>query len=169
MRKVILYIATSLDGFIAGPQRQLDWLFNDQDYGYTEFYKGIDTILMGRITYEDILGFGDWPFDGVQTLVFSHTFHGGGNGVRFTREPPASVVQRLKSQPGKHIWLGGGGKLVADFHKADLIDEMVISIHPIVLGEGIPLFPPTGIRRDFKLLGVEGFDSGLVQMRYGRG
>jgi dihydrofolate reductase len=168
MRNVVLYIATSLDGYIAGPAGEIDWLFTDQDYGYTEFFAGVDTVIMGRKTYEVSLGFGDYPYPGTRGIVFSRTRRGSDANVTFAAGDIATTLSELKRAPGKNIWLVGGGEIVAECVAHDLIDEFLLFVHPIILGRGIPLFAPGLPRRTLQLVNCASFDSGLVQLSYKR-
>ena len=172
MRKVILFIASSLDGYIARTSGAVDWLFTvneNQDYGYADFLAGIDTILMGRRTYEQVLSFGKFPYKGIQCFVFSGTRGGEQDeNVMFISGDIASFVMKLKSGTGKNIWLVGGSEVVQYFISHDLIDEFIISVHPIVLGDGIPLFRAP---LPMKMLGFKkcrAFGTGLVQLTYVR-
>jgi dihydrofolate reductase len=167
MRPVKLFIATSLDGFIADKNGGIDWLFTDQDYGYADFYAAIDTTLTGYKTYADMLGFGEFPFRGKTNYVFSRHHHqADDNPVTFISADIAAFVQQLKQQPGKDIWLVGGGQINEVLLQAGLIDELIISIHPIMLGEGRPLFAGRTERQDFTLTGTRAFETGLVQLNY---
>jgi dihydrofolate reductase len=166
MRKLVLYITASLDGYIARQSGAVDWLCTDQDYGYTAFFAGVDTVLMGRKTYEEVLSFGAYPYQGTRGFVFS----------RITRSPDANVtcisgdlvsfVTELKGAPGKSIWLVGGGEIVAECVRHDLVDEFIVSVHPIILGTGIPLFLSGLPELPLQLVPVEHLRSGLVQMSY---
>lgn len=169
MRKVILFIASSVDGYIAGPKGEIDWLFSDQDYGYAEFFSGVDTVVMGRLTYEVSLSFGEYPYPGRQGFVFSRTKAGTRDeNISFVGEDPGPFVKKLKKGAGKNIWLVGGAEIIQSCMIHDVIDELVISIHPIILGDGIPLFrgpfPQTGLI----LQNCRTFDTGLVQLTYSR-
>jgi dihydrofolate reductase len=167
MRKVKLFIATSLDGFIADKNGGIDWLFTDQDYGYADFYASVDTTLTGYKTYEDILGFGEFPYPGKTNYIFSrHHQKADDNPVTFISGDIAAFVQELKQQPGQHIWLVGGGQINEVLLQARLIDELIISIHPTILGEGRPLFAGHTERRDCKLKDSQAFETGLVQLTY---
>ncbi len=168
MRKLVLYIATSLDGYIAGPSGEIDWLFADQDYGYREFFAGVDTVLMGRKTYEQALSFGEYPYQGTRGFVFSRARRTPDENVTFVSSDVASLVSGLKRASGKNIWLVGGGEIVAECVRHDLIDEFILFVHPIILGAGIPLFPPGLPRRPLKLVRSGSFSSGLVQISYER-
>ena len=168
MRKLVLFIATSLDGYIARPDGGIDWLFSDQDYGYTEFFAGVDTVIMGRKTYDLSLSFGEYPYQGTRGFVFSHTLKGQNENVTFIPINIAGFISELKRGSGKNIWLVGGAQIVAECVRHDLIDDFIISVHPVILGEGIPLFPPGLPERKLELRGSKHFSSGLVQLSYKR-
>jgi dihydrofolate reductase len=169
MRKVILFIASSLDGYIAKTSGAVDWLFTDQDYGYADFLAGVDTILIGRRTYEQVLSFGEYPYKGIQCFVFSRT-HGGERDehVTFISGDLAKFVEGLKNSIGKNIWLVGGSEVIQSFMSHDLIDEFVISMHPIILGDGIPLFRAPLPTKMLSFKKCRAFDTGLVQLTYVR-
>ncbi|HSB47387.1 MAG TPA: dihydrofolate reductase family protein [Candidatus Bilamarchaeum sp.] len=165
MRKVILFIASSLDMFIARKDGSVDWLFTDGDYGYRKFYESVDTVLMGRKTYELALKLGD-SFGGKNCVVFSRSAGRKAKGnVKFASDP-ASFTEKLRAAPGKDIYLVGGGQIVSALLNAGLVDEIVLSIHPIILGTGIPLFDSIGKSVKLSLEGSEKFPSGLVQLKY---
>lgn len=170
MRRVTLFIATSLDGFIARSDGGIDWLFSDGDYGYAAFYETIDTVVMGRKTYELALTFGPpYVYQGKTNYVFSRSKAGTKDeNTRFVAEDTKRFVDSLRKQSSKDIWLVGGAELVRDFLAHDLIDEFVISIHPIALGSGIPLFPVPGRELPLTLKNSISFESGLVQLHYDR-
>lgn len=169
MRKVKLFIATSLDGYIAGPEGETDWLFMDgNDYGYTPFYDSIDTTLSGHETHKLTLTFGDYPYPDKTNYVFSRSPQLSTPHVTFIQEEPALFVENLKQQPGGDIWLVGGGQINTLMLNADLIDELIQSIHPVVLGQGLPLFAPTAKQTEFKTTGCVAYESGLVQITMGR-
>jgi dihydrofolate reductase len=175
MRKIKLYIASSLDSFIADENGNIDWLFSDADYGYTEFYNSIDTILVGRKTYEQSLTFDEDPYKGKKVYVFTHNNakeqkqKKTTSYVEYVDKDIPEFVRRLLQQPfsnGGDIWLLGGGKILSLFLNADLVDEIILSVHPIILGKGIPLF--NNIEKSVKLRLLESipFECGLVQLRY---
>lgn len=167
MRKVILFIATSLDGFIARKDGSIDWLFSDQDYGYSSFIKSIDTTLTGHSTYKQVLTFGEFPYKGTTNYIFSRTSQPpDGNPVTFISSDIAQFVRDLKQQKGKHIWLVGGGQINTVMLNAGLIDEMVVSIHPVILGEGLPVFAGQPNETKFRLARQKSFESGLIQTTY---
>ena len=169
MAKVILYVASSVDGYIAGPKGEVDWLFHDQGYGYAAFIVDVGAVLMGRITYEEVLRLGDYPFSDMEGYVFSRTRAGEGDDkVRFLAGNIPDMVADLKEGLDKNIWLVGGGQLTREFLQHDLIDEVVLSIHPTILGEGIPLFPPATPMRGLTLISCQTYDTGLAQLTYRR-
>jgi dihydrofolate reductase len=171
MRKIKLYIASSLDGYIASEGDGIDWLFTDEDYGYAKFYDSIDTILVGRKTYDQSLKFDEYPYKGKKVYVFTRRTDRNKNAhyVEYINADIPSFVRGLLLQSvGKDIWLLGGGEIVSILLNADLIDEIILSIHPIILGgKGIPLF--SNIKKQVKLQLLESipFGSGLVQLCYG--
>ncbi|HEY9811266.1 MAG TPA: dihydrofolate reductase family protein [Halomicronema sp.] len=167
MRKIILFIASSLDGYIARPSGEIDWLFTDQDYGYSDFYANIDTILMGRKTYEQVLTFGEYPYPGVKTYVFSKkSTLSTSQDIEIITENINTFIPKLKQQKGKNIWLVGGAQIVFELINQKLIDEIILSIHPIILGEGITLFPAKITPQNFQLSQCQTYNTGLVQLSY---
>ncbi|HEX8850655.1 MAG TPA: dihydrofolate reductase family protein [Gemmatimonadaceae bacterium] len=171
-RKIIVHIAASADGYIAGPNEELDWLTSRPApkgfYGIEAFMKTVDTMIMGRRTYDAGLRLGG-KFDPKRsTIVFSRQAPPGEipAGVEFTSEPIAPFMRRLLERPGKHIWLMGGGELIAAFLDAQAIDEFVISVIPVFIGDGIPLIARRPRHVPLALESVEKFDDGLVQLRY---
>ena len=172
MRKIKLYIASSLDSFIADENGSIDWLFSDADYGYTDFYNSIDTILVGRKTYEQSLTFEEYPYKGKKVYVFTRNAKEQKEktipDVEYVDKDIPEFVRSLIQQPFSNgdIWLLGGGEILSLFLNADLVDEIILSVHPIILGKGIPLF--NNIKKSVKLRLLESipFESGLVQIRY---
>jgi dihydrofolate reductase len=167
MRKVVLFIASSLDGYIARPSGEIDWLFTDQDYGYSEFLASVDTVLMGRKTYEQVLTFGEYPYEEQKSYIFTHNSGlKAEKNVEFVAKDVAYFVNELRQVNGKNIWLVGGSVLIRDFMSNHLVDELILSIHPIVLGEGIPLFANPITPTTLQLTGCQSYNSGLVQLSY---
>lgn len=167
MRKIILYIACSLDGYIADKEGRVDWLYHDQDYGYEEFKASVDTIIMGRKTFDQVNAFGEWPYAGMETIVLSRTRSGKENDwIIFENDLNLDFIKKLKEQSGKDIWLLGGAKVIQYFLKHDLIDEYKIFIQPILLGGGIPLFPAGFDMLILQFKGSNTFSSGFVQLNY---
>ncbi len=168
MRKIILGVAVSLDGFIEGPNGEYDWCFNDQDYGLKQFGKSIDAIFMGRKSYEltKTMG-GSNPWKGTQTYVFSNTLEPRANPkVVVVSGDIARAVKRIKEEPGKNIWLFGGAQLTTAFINANLVDELWLAVHPILLGTGKPLFQNISGRKKLKLTKSKIYDTGLASMTY---
>jgi dihydrofolate reductase len=171
-RKVILYSAISLDGFIARKDGNIDWLpstdsLGDDDQDYKDFYEQIDVTLMGRKTYEQVLGFpGEFPYAKTTNYVFSRQQQPSNKLVHFIHDHVEEFVNQLKDQPGKDIWLIGGGELNTLLLNANLIDELILTTIPTVLGIGIPLFGQQAIERQFKYSNTKIFPSGYVQVKY---
>ncbi len=167
MSQLILYIATSLDGYIARSSGAVDWLFTDQDYGYENFYNSIDRLVMGNSTYAQIQDWGDYPYSDKQGFVFSRTIRQERDAnVQFVSGDLASFVKELKSQDAKDIWLVGGAAIAKTCLEHHLVDKLILSIHPIILGEGIFLFPSPLPSLSLKLEASQVFDTGLVQLTY---
>jgi len=171
-RKVIVHIGTSADGYIARPDGDLEWLTSRPApqgfYGMNAFMESIDTKLLGRKTYEASLRMGA-KFDSKNRyIVFSRHAPPADapSGVDFVSEAIGPFVSRLRAQPGKHIWLMGGGEIIASFLDEQAIDEFVISVAPVFIGEGIPLIARRHRHVPLELLSVASFEDGLVQSRY---
>ena len=167
MRKVTLYTAASLDGLIAGPNDELDWLDaagEADDYGYLEFYESIDTTLMGHATYKVTTGFGEVPSQYKANYVFTRgPLPVAGEHVEFVAGDIADFVRKLKERPGQDIWLVGGGQINTVLLNAGLIDEIILTVFPIVLGHGIPLFAPGAKRSGFRTLSCQSYPTGVIQ------
>ena len=171
MRKVVLGLGVSLDGYIARPNGAVDFLFMPRDYSMADFFASIDTAIMGRKTYDvaKTMGGGGEFGGNMKSYVMSHTLPPGErDGLVFTRESPVSLVEQIRKQKGKDIWLMGGGELGRDFLKADLVDELYLGVVPVLLGEGIPLFPSGFPQRDFELIENKTFSRGLIALKYKR-
>lgn len=169
MRKVILGLAVSLDSFIEGPNGEYDWCFTDQDYGLSEFYKGIDSIFIGRKSYEMSYGLEDGGGFGAPKMkeyVFSNTLKEVKEGTIIVSGDIKGAVERIKQEEGKDIWLFGGGSLTTSLMNLGLIDEFWLSVHPIVLGEGKPLFQGIKDRVSLKLVDTKVYETGLVSLKY---
>ena len=171
-RNVIVHIASSADGFIARTDGDLDWLTSRPApkgfYGLNAFTKTVDTKVIGRKTYELSLTIGA-KFDPKNpTIVFSRQAPPANvpPGVTFVNGAIGSFVRHLREQPGKNIWLMGGGDLIASFLDAQVIDEFVISVVPVFIGDGIPLIARRPRHDLLTLDSVERFDDGMVQLRY---
>ena len=171
-RNVIVHIATSADGYIARPDGDLEWLTSrpapEGFYGLNAFMKSIDTTLIGRKTYEVSLDMGAKFDSSNRTIVFSRSAAPADAppGVEFVSGAIGPFVSGLREQPGKDIWLMGGGELIASFLDEHAIDEFVISVVPVFIGDGIPLIARRHRHVPLELQSVERFDDGLVQLHY---
>jgi dihydrofolate reductase len=170
VRKVVLGLGISLDGYIARPDGSVDFLFMPKDYSMGPFFATIDTLIMGRKTYEVSLKMGGGFSDSkTKTYVFSHSQPAGERGgVTFVNESPKSFIEKLHKRPGKNIWHMGGGELGRAFLNDDLVDELYIGIVPTLIGEGIRLFPSGFPQREFSLLENKTFSKGLIALKYAR-
>ncbi len=176
-RKIIVYIATSADGFIARPDGDVEWLNrrpHTVDYGMKAFYKTIDTILWGRRTYDWLLAY--YLAKGIQgekfdTKLANYVFSRNPPkqiepGAEFVSEPVKTFAQRLRKTPGKHIWMMGGAELIASFLDAGEIDEFDIHVIPTLIGEGIQLIAPRHRDVDLQLRSARRYPDGVVRLRY---
>jgi dihydrofolate reductase len=167
MKKIILNLAVSLDGLIEGPNGEYDWCFTDQDYGITEFLNKIDTIFFGRKSYEVLINTVKDPYPDKKKCVFSNSINKSDKFDVINNEDVASI-KKIINQSGKDIWLFGGAKLTCWLINQNLVDEMILSIHPIILGKGKPLFNEVEKRIHWEVTGTNVFPSGLVQIFYKR-
>jgi dihydrofolate reductase len=176
-RKIIVYIATSADGYIARPDGDVEWLNrrpSTNDAGMTRFYSSIDTILWGRKTYDWLLAYykkkgtkGEMFDTKVANYVFSRKPPKRAMpGVEFVSEPVKAFAKRLRATPGKHIWMMGGGGLIASFLDAGEIDEFDIHVIPTLIGEGIPLVAPRHRDISLRLRSVRKYSDGTARLRY---
>lgn len=171
-RKVVLFIAMSLDGYIAAEEDSLEWLFQvegEGDNGYSEFYETIDTIILGRRTYDWIIDKeGDnFPYKDAKCYVYTNTYKGKNEFVEFVNEEPVSFVSRIKEDEGKNIWIVGGGKLLQDFIKQDLVDEFIVTVAPVLVGSGIPLFHKIDMQKELQLLSIKRYNQ-FAELHYVR-
>ncbi|MHC8949834.1 dihydrofolate reductase family protein [Sphingobacterium hungaricum] len=177
MKKIILDLAVSLDGFIEGPNGEIDWCIMDEDMDFDGFIDGIDSIFYGRVSYD---AWGNYQPEAsaspaeqkLWTAVHSKKKYVFSNKMRndpnasFISENLAAQVEEIKHGEGKNIWLYGGASLISSFIKLGLVDEYRISVHPIVLGSGKPLFEDLDKRIELKLIKTKPFKSGVVQLIY---
>ncbi|GAB3505033.1 dihydrofolate reductase family protein [Emticicia fontis] len=170
MRKVILGLAVSLDNFIEGPNGEYDWCFTDQDYGLNEFFKRVDTVFLGRKSYEMSFGAeeesGGFEFPKMKEYVFSNTLIQVKEGVTIISGDIKAEVEKIKQEEGKDIWLFGGANLTTTLMSLGLVDEFWLSVHPIVLGAGKPLFQGLTERTHLKLVDTKVYETGLVSLKY---
>ncbi|MBE8712127.1 dihydrofolate reductase family protein [Sphingobacterium hungaricum] len=177
MKKIILDLAVSLDGFIEGPNGEIDWCIMDEDMDFDGFIDGIDSIFYGRVSYD---AWGNYQPEASASpaeqklwtavhskkkYVFSHKTRNDPNASFISENLPAEV-EEIKHGEGKDIWLYGGASLISSFIKLGLVDEYRISVHPIVLGSGKPLFEDLDKRIELKLIKTKPFKSGVVQLIY---
>ena len=157
MRNVVLFIAMSLDGYIADGNGRVDWLMGqDEDAetadSYMDFVKTIDTVIMGWKTYHQVtteLSPGEWVYENLQSYVITHRACPSADNITFTSADPCSLVEKLKAKEGKDIWICGGADIVQQLMREDLIDRFHISVIPVILGDGIRLFGT--MEKDVKL------------------
>lgn len=169
MRKIILSVAVSLDGFIEGPNGEYDWCFTDQDYGMSEFFKRVDTVFIGRKSYEMSLGMEGADISWMPKMkeyVFSNTLRSVKGGAMLVNGNIRQGVEKIRNEPGKDIWLFGGASLTTSLINEGLIDEISVAVHPILLGAGKLLFNDIKGRIKLKLIHSKTYDSGLVMLTY---
>ncbi len=164
MAKIQVYIATSLDGFIASKDGSVDWLPQVAESGYDVFYKSIDTVIMGKTTYDQILTFGKYPYKDKKSFVFSRTGQTKDENTKFVSDVDRFVNDGFPGA-GPNIWLVGGAKIIASFLKQSAVDEIIITKIPIILGNGIPLFQNLKEKTKLGLIKTQKYDQ-LVELHY---
>lgn len=174
MKKIILYIASSIDGRIAEPDGGIEWLSEfpiteEMNYGYKEFMASIDTIIMGgrswrELSNMDVMG----TYADKQVYVISRNNCGDNENVNFITENAVEQITNLRNESGKDIWLFGGGELVSMLLASDLVNEMQIAYIPVILGEGIPLFPKQSKESKWELVETKTFQNGVLKVTYRR-
>ncbi len=172
-RKLILYIAASLDGYIATKDDGLDFLSlveqEGEDYSYSDFVNTVDTIIIGRKSYEKVLSMGyEYPNANKEIYVITHAERPAQGNLKFYNGDLKALVEELKAKPGKNIYLDGGAMLVNELLKDNLIDEFYISVIPVLLGDGISLFNCGRPELNLKLVSSKSYSKGLVQLHYTR-
>ena len=170
-RKVILYIAMSLDGYIATNDDNIDFLSlveqNGEDYGYFDFVNTIDTVIMGRKTYEKVLSFGiGFPHEDKECYILTSAKKPSEGNIHFYNQPLTDLISHLKSKNGKNIYCDGGAETVHSLLKQKLFDELIISVIPVLLGDGIRLFKGEEPEQKLKLISSKSYEKGLVQVHY---
>ena len=170
MRKIIAYLATSADGFIARPDGDVAWLDRPRppdEYGMPAFLKSVDTVVMGRATWEAGQKLGGAIVEGKRNIVLSRTLPAfAAPGAVVENVEPAELAQRLRSQKGHNVWLMGGADVFGGFLSAGAIDEIVIHVVPVLIGTGIPLLDATPRQVELKLRSTRMFADGVVRIHY---
>lgn len=172
-RKVILYIATSLDGYIAKPNDDLGFLSiveqEGQDYGYADFVRTVDAVIVGRKTYDKVLSMGfDFPHADKDAYIITRTPRPTIGSVKFYTGDLKALVDKLKTENGKNIFCDGGAEIVNQLLQHDLIDEFIISVIPILVGNGTKLFKDGRPEQKLELVSTKQFEKGLTQLHYRR-
>lgn len=174
MPKIILYIATSIDGYIAKSDGNLDWLTQfpnptNEDYGYSELLSNCESIIVGSRTFTEISKFDiEWPYSNFKTYVISRqkNFEINTPNTELYSGDLKGVINYLITNTSKNCWVVGGGKLVESLLNQNLIDEMIISIIPVLIGNGIPLFHKSSSESTWGLVNTKKYDSGVVTLTY---
>lgn len=163
------FLGMSLDGFIAGPNDELDWLERGggppEEHGYAAFFASVDALLVGRRTWDVVSRFPSWPYEGKPVFVLTRRPAQGRHGERFLAGPPADVLERLGADGVRRVYVDGG-RVVSQVLAAGLLDELTVSILPVVIGRGIRLFEDAGPERWLDLASSRAFEGGMVQLRY---
>ena len=176
MPEIKLFIASSLDGYIARPNGSIDWLNeipnpDNSDFGYTDFYAGIDTVVMGRSTYDEVMGFDvDWPYPDCRCYVVSTNkdYQTSTPNTSVVYQVDQSFIEELHSTSNSNIWLVGGGKLIQSFMNLDVVDELIITFISRIIGDGLPLFPSPTLDSRWEILKAEVLNEAAVILTYRR-
>ena len=167
--KISVYIAMSIDGYIARKDGSIDWLeqghVGDEDYGFKKFFNSIDALVLGRNTYETVSAFDKWPYTGKRVIVLSDTLKEVRMETELFSGPLTHLISMLHSDGIQHVWVDGG-ITISKFLEAGLVDHITISIIPVILGSGIPLFSFMNIEQVCRFISTQSFPSGLVQLQY---
>jgi len=164
MPKIIVYIATSLDGYIAREDGSIDWLPESAESGYDAFYKSIDAVIMGKTTYDQVLTFGEYPYKDKKSFVFTTTNQKKNENVEFVSDVNKFVKDGFNGM-GKNIWLVGGAQIITSFLKQKAVDEIIVTIIPVILGKGLSLFKNTGNEIKLELIKTKKYAQ-LVDLHY---
>jgi dihydrofolate reductase len=164
-----IFVGASLDGYIARQDGSLDWLkpFEGEEHGYAAFLAGVDALVIGRGTYDSVLGFPEWPYQGKRVIVCTRRPARPAHGEELWAGSPRALAERLEHERVRRVYLDGGA-LISSFLREGLVDELTVSVVPIVLGGGRPLFAGGLPELPLRLLEAKSFPSGLVQLSYRR-
>ncbi len=167
MRRIRYQVAMSLDGYIAGPKGEYDWIIADPEMDFAALFAEFDTFLIGRKTFETMGTAGLGMFAGKKVIVFSRTLaQSDYPQVTIVADEGREMLTSLKAEPGKDIWLFGGGSLFRSLLDAGLVDTVEVAVEPVLLGGGIPLLPPPAKQTKLKLTGQEIYKTGIVSLQY---
>ena len=165
MRRIRYQVAMSLDGYIAGPKGEADWIITDPEIDFASLYAQFDTFLVGRRTFEPARSMFQIP--NIEVFVFSRTLRQQDYPeVTIVAEVEKKMVESLRAKPGKDIWLFGGGELFRSLLDAGLVDTIEVAVIPVLLGGGIPLLPPGETTANLKLTGHKIYKTGIVMLEY---
>lgn len=172
--KISVFIATSIDGYIAKKNNDIDWLTKfspptdeseDKDCGFSKFFSSVDVLVMGRNSYEVVSHFNSWPYEGKRVIVLSSTLTSICKQAELFKGDITQLIKELHSDGIKHIYVDGGAT-ISQFLNMGLVDQLIISIIPVVLGSGIPLFSKINNDKWCRLISSQAFSNGLVQLKY---
>jgi dihydrofolate reductase len=167
MRRVRYRVAMSLEGYIAGPKGEFDWIVSDPDIDFAALFAQFDTLLIGRGTFEFMVKHGQATVPGMKIIVFSRTLHQRDYpDVTIVADKESETVAALRAKPGKDIWLFGGGLLFRSFLDAGLVDTVEVVLNPVLLGGGVPLLPAPAKQTKLKRTGQKLYGSGIVLLEY---
>jgi dihydrofolate reductase len=167
MRRIRYAVAMSLDGYIAGPKGEADWIIMDPEIDFGALFEEFDTVLLGRRTFEVVARGGSGAMPGMETFVFSRTLSQRDcPGVTLVAEKPEETLSALRAKPGKDIWLFGGGSLFRSLLEVGLVDTVEVAVVPVLLGGGVPLLPPPAGQVKLKLTGHTVYPTGIVALEY---
>lgn len=172
--KISVFIATSIDGYIAKKNNDIDWLTKfspptdeneDKDCGFSKFFSSVDVLVMGRNSYDVVSHFDPWPYEGKRVIVLSSTLTSVCEQAELFKGEITALIEKLHAEDTKHIYVDGGAT-ISQFLNRGLVDQLIISLIPVVLGSGIPLFSNINNDKWCRLMSSQVYSNGLVQLRY---
>ena len=165
MRKIILFIASSLDGYISRENGDIDWLPESTASGYDDFIKSVDTVIMGKKTYDQVLTFGDYPYKDKKSYIFTRNKnYPKEENIEFVQDAE-KLMKNIVHGSGKNIWLIGGSEIISTFVNLNFVDELILSLIPVALGKGIPLFKNMTKELKMELVKTTDYEK-LVELHY---